>query len=501
MRLLSARRVVFVAVAVTLVVLAAAGSTVVVSTKQSAAAGGGGDSRPNIVLILVDDMAERDLQYMPTVQALLADEGTTFENSFTPFSLCCPDRTSILTGQYAHNHGVLGNGTHRWPLGGFKGFDTDNNTLATWLDGAGYQTAFVGKYLNRYGTADAPARVPPGWDDWHATKGVNYQVARMYENGVNKVYRNVYMTDFVTDLSDNIIERRMPRPGPLFLWTSYIAPHDGRPHDPDDCTRFTGRGLATPSPAAEFRDAFAGLPLGTDPSINERHVTDKPIAIRSLPRIRPKMMTCLTELNQQRLESLQSVDRGVAEIVNAVTAAGEIDNTVFVFTSDNGYMVGQHRVLQGKVLPYEPSIRVPLVVRGPGFPAGVTRSQLTATIDLAPTFADLADAAPKRTIDGVSLLPIASDPTASADRDIVLEAGPSTPDGPMTFTGLRTERYKYVEYATGERELYDLHNDPFELVNLAGDPSVAQVEQTLADELAEIRNCSGRACDAETPGF
>jgi N-acetylglucosamine-6-sulfatase len=309
------------------------------------------------------------------------------------------------------------------------------------------------------------------------------------------------MTDFVTDIADNIIGRRIPKPGPMFLWTSYIAPHDGRPHDPDDCTRFTGRGLATPSPAAEYRDEFAGLPLGNDPSINERHVADKPSKISSLPRIRPQMMACLTELNQQRLESLQSVDQGVAEIVNAVTAAGEIDNTVFVFTSDNGYMVGQHRVLQGKVLPYEPSIRVPLIVRGPGFPAGVTRSQLTATIDLAPTFADLADAAPKRTIDGVSLLPIASDPTSFADRDIVLEAGPSTVDGPMTFTGLRTERYKYVEYATGDRELYDLQNDPFELINLAGDPSVADVEQTLADELAEIHACSGRACDAETPAL
>jgi arylsulfatase A-like enzyme len=498
---LSARGIVVVTIALALLVLAVAETTLMVSTRQSAAAGGPTDSRPNIVLILVDDMAERDLTSMPTVKRLLADEGTTFDNSFTPFSLCCPDRTSILTGQYAHNHGVLGNGTHKWPLGGFKGFKTDDNTLATWLDRAGYQTAFIGKYLNRYGTADAPARVPPGWDDWHASKGVNYDVARMYENGVATIHRDVYMTDYVTDLSDSIIAQRMPRAAPLFLWTSYIAPHDGRPHDPDDCTRFIGRGLATPSPAPEDRDAFAGIPLGDDPSINEAHVADKPRAISSLPPIRPAMLACLTELNQQRLESLQSVDRGVADIVNAVSATGELDNTVFVFTSDNGYIVGQHRVLQGKVLPYEPSIRVPLIIRGPGFPAGAVRSQLTATIDLAPTFVSLAGATPKRTMDGLSLLPIAKDAGADAGRDIVLEAGPSSVGGPMTFTGLRTSRYKYVEYATGERELYDLQNDPYELQNLAGTPEAANVEQRLADELAEVRNCSGSACDVETPGF
>jgi N-acetylglucosamine-6-sulfatase len=499
MRLPSARRIVVATLTLALLVLALAETTLMMSARQSAAAGGGGDTRPNIVLILVDDMAERDLTSMPTVQALLGDEGTTFANSFTPFSLCCPDRTSILTGQYAHNHGVLGNGTHKWPLGGFKGFDTDDNTLATWLDRAGYQTAFVGKYLNRYGTADAPARVPPGWDDWHATKGVNYHVARMYDNGVASVHRGVYVTDYVTDVSDRIIARWMPRSGPLFLWTSYIAPHDGRPHDPDDCTRFNGRGLATPSPAPQDRDTFAGVPLGDDPSINEQHVADKPEAIRSLPRFRPEMLACLTELNQQRLESLQSVDRGVADIVDAVAATGELDNTVFVFTSDNGYLIGEHRVLQGKVLPYEPSIRVPLIIRGPGFPAGAVRSQLTASIDLAPTFVALADAAAKRTMDGLSLLPIAQSPTADAGRDIVIEAGPTTVDGPMTFTGLRTTRYKYVEYATGERELYDLQTDPYELDNLADDPAMDHIEQTLAQELAEVRDCSGSACDVETP--
>jgi arylsulfatase A-like enzyme len=501
MRSLSARRVVVVALAVALLALAVGETVFVASTKQSAAAGAA-TSRPNIVLILVDDMAKRDLTAMPTVRSLLADKGTTFANSFTPFSLCCPDRTSILTGQYAHNHGVLGNGTHKFPLGGYRRFTTDDNTMATWLDAAGYETAFVGKYLNYYDTPHAPGRVPPGWDDWHATKGVHYNVARTFDNGVRHVHRSVYVTDFVTSLSVRFLERQLPRPDPLLLWAGYIAPHTGDPRDPDDCVREHGqRGIASPTPARRYRDLFEGRPLGADPSINEPRVADKPAAIRRLPVISPRLMRCLAELHQQRLESLQSVDDGVARIVGAVAAAGELDNTVFVFTSDNGYLIGQHRVLQGKALPYEPSIRVPLVVRGPGFPAGVVRRQLTASIDLAPTFAELAGATVQRDVDGVSLLPLASDPAAGAGRDIVVEAGPTSRHGPMMYTGIRTGRYVYVEYATGERELYDLTADPYELGNLADDPAVADLQQTLAEELAQVRDCAGSACDVETPNF
>jgi N-acetylglucosamine-6-sulfatase len=511
MRPHSVRRLAIAALALTLLALTTASATMVATGRHSVAVSGsyrphvaatGSGSRPNIVLILVDDMAERDLEHMPKVRALLGDEGTTFANSFTPFSLCCPDRTSILTGQYAHNHGVLGNDTPKYPLGGYPGFHTDDNTLATWLDDAGYQTAFVGKYLNRYAKGGAPARVPPGWDDWHATKALHYDTVPMYENGADTVHRGVYATDLVTGMSDRIIASTMSRAEPLFLWTSYFAPHAGDPKDPDDtCTgRGAPRSVATPSPSPRDRDDFAGLRLPDDPSFNEADVSDKPAAIRRLARLSPTMVGCLAELNRQRIESLQSVDRGVSKIVAAVTAAGEIDNTVFVFTSDNGYLIGQHRVPQGKVLPYEPSIRVPLIVRGPGFAAGAVHSQLTATVDLAPTLADLAGATPRRIIDGISLLP-GSGLSEHADRDIVLEAGPKTVKGPMTFTGLRTERYKYVEYATGERELYDLRSDPYELRNLAGDPAVADIEQKLAAELAAVRNCAGRMCDVETPGF
>jgi N-acetylglucosamine-6-sulfatase len=405
----------------------------------------------------------------------------------------------MLTGQYAHNHGVLGNDTSSFPLGGYAGFTSDSNTVATWLHDAGYQTAFVGKYLNGYGEKTAAARVPPGWDEWHASRGGNYTYTKMFENGVDHVYDGVYLPDLETNIAKGIVGRRMPGGPPMFLWLSYYAPHVGLPTDPDDCINVHGLGVKSPSPALVDRDRFARVTLPMDPSFNELDVSDKPAAIRALPRLSSVMVDCLAEVHRQRLETLQSVDRGVSAIVSAVQAAGELDNTVFVFTSDNGYMIGQHRVTQGKVLPYEPSIHVPLVIRGPGFPAGVGRSKPVATQDLAPTFVDLANATAGRVLDGASLVRLAQDGPTKATRDIVLEAGPQTIGGPMTFTGLRTGRYTYVEYATGEKELYDIYADPYQLQNVAGGAAYATIEKALAAELSTMRNCSGPACLLETP--
>jgi arylsulfatase A-like enzyme len=455
--------------------------------------------RPNIVFILTDDMAKSDLAYMPHVKKLLASKGTQFKHALTPFSLCCPDRVTLLTGQYAHNHGVLGNDTSDFPEGGYAGFHTDGNTVATWMHDAGYQTAFVGKYLNGYGTTANPARVPPGWDDWHASRGDNYRWVRMFENGKDHVYDDVYVPNLYQRLATGIIKKRMPHRPPLFMWLSYNTPHNGPPDDPDDCINTHGRDIGSPSPAKRDRDKFAKVGLGKDPSINEADVSDKPAEIRDQPRLSKVVLDCLAEVHRQRLQSLQSVDRGVKAVVHAVKKAGELKKTVFVFTSDNGYMIGQHRVKQGKVLPYDPSIHVPLVIRGPGFPRGAKRSKLVGTQDLAPTFVGLANAHAGRTEDGRSLVRIVNRKKYLADRDIVLEAGPHTIGGPMAFTGLRTKRYTYVEYPTGEKELYDLKRDPYQLQNRAGRSAYASIQRKLARELRDTRDCAGRGCLVETP--
>ncbi len=455
------------------------------------------DSRPNIVLITTDDQAVEDLLHMRNVTSQVMEQGTTFNNSFAPFPLCCPDRATILTGQYAHNHGVLGNGGPAWPVGGYKYFDA-SSSVATWLQASGYQTAFVGKYLQNYGAAQPRGLVPPGWTDWHGAPNTgNYMVTTLYENGVTNQYRDIYQADLFAGISEDIIARHAPADAPFFLWASYFAPHAGKPVEADDPINVYGRSLPTPAVADRHRDDYINVPLTKDPSFNEQDVSDKPAHVRNLPTLTSLKQAMLTEQYQQRLESLQAVDEAVARTIDALAAAGELENTIIVFTSDNGHMHGEHR-LQGKVLPYEPSLRVPLTIRGPGFPAGVERNQLVAAIDLAPTFVDVAQATPGLVMDGTSLLPIAADPTGGPSRDIVVEAGPKTVGGPMYYTGLRTPGYKYVEYATGEVELYDLLADPYELQSLHADAAYDAQQAELAARLALLRNCAGLACQQPT---
>ncbi len=455
--------------------------------------------RPNIVLIAVDDMSARDLRAMPITRQLIGDRGVQFVNSFSPFPLCCPARASMLTGQYAHNHGVLGNDDPAFPEGGYGGFTSDENTIATWLDHAGYQTAFVGKYLNHYGDHGNAARVPPGWDDWHGTLSGGYRVSKAFQNDGTVHTYDKYRSAWTTDTVVKIIRHRIGRPAPLMVTAWHYAPHAGHPTEPDDPEVVYGKNIKTPVPARRDKDTFRGTPVPKDPSFNEANVSDKPSLINKRPRLSRTDVRALTELHQQRLETLQNVDQGVGDILQALRRSGELDNTVVAFTSDNGYMIGQHRVLQGKVLPYEAAIRTPLLIRGPGIPQGKVRRQLVGTMDLTATFVDAAHAKPRRTLDGASLLNLIHKPHAREDRDIVIEAGPHKVGGKMTFIGLRTEHYTYVEYATGERELYNLDRDPYELKNLIGSPSVRRtLVRKLSRQLHEMRNCKGAECRVAT---
>jgi N-acetylglucosamine-6-sulfatase len=217
------------------------------------------------------------------------------------------------------------------------------------------------------------------------------------------------------------------------------------------------------------------------------------------------------------MESLLSVDDGVKAIVDALKASGELDNTLLVFTDDNGFFHGQHRVPSGKVLVYEPSIRVPLLMRGPGVPKNRHLKQMVANIDLAPTFVDLAKAKAGRTMDGRSLLPLLKNPSLQWGRDLLIERGPTgskrkgtamgeiadgdngnqgktAAPGDQRFVAIRTPSYKYVEYANGEKELYDLAKDPDELNNVAGQTGYAELQGQLSARLATLQSCKGASC-------
>ena len=465
------------------------------------------EARPNIVMIIDDDESVDQQRFLPKTNAEIGGHGVTFDNSFVNFSLCCPSRATLLTGQYAHNHGVLGDEP---PAGGYtKLAPTLDNTLPVWLQGSGYYTGLVGKFLNHYGSGSSYRVIPPGWNQWYGTidnrrLGGNYSVYgyALNENGhlvhygskPSVVDPRLYQTDVFSRLAAGFIRRRAPTGEPFFL---YIAPHE--PHvEPGSCNCEGNN----PRAAHRYAGRFKGLAAPRPPGFNEADVSDKPPDIRKLPLLTSHQISEEDALYRAQARSLLGVDDLVQNVVRTLKQQGVLNNTVILFTSDNGFLHGEHRVLQGKVLPYEPSIRVPLLIRAPGMPQGVHRSQLVGNVDLAPTILDFAHAHPGRVQDGESLIPIMRRSGYWPGRGIELEAwgNPATPrqanNPPLVFRGVRSDRYMYANYGGGRQELYDLRNDPFELQNVASDPAYAEVRASLERLLGTLGDCAGEACRA-----
>jgi arylsulfatase A-like enzyme len=445
------------------------------------------EAKPNILVLMTDDQTLDSMSVMPKTEELIGARGATFTRSFASYALCCPSRATLYTGQYAHNHGVLSNMP---PSGGYTRLDT-SNWLPLWLRAAGYRTMHVGKFLNGYGRLSPPTEVPPGFDDWHGTidpSTYSFYGYTVNENGVLRTYPADYSTDFFARRADELIAAAAPSPQPFFMSVAFVAPHSGGPAEPDD-----PRGHATPAVAPRHANAFASTALPLPPSFNEADVSDKPLALQSRRPIGAVRAGAIQEGYQQRLESLLAVDEAVASIVSTLRSLGELDDTLILFTSDNGYFHGEHRIPSGKLLAYEPSIRLPLLMRGPGVPAGTTARQLVTNADLAPTILDAAGARPGRAQDGRSLLDLIHDPGVQWGRELLLEGGNAQG---LTFTGLRNYRWKYVEHLTGELEVYDLDRDPHELTSLHADPALAGLRAGLAARLRALRTCSGSGCRA-----
>ncbi len=461
-----------------------------------------GGGRPNVVVVMTDDQTQTSLAMMPAVNADLVARGATFANSFTNWPVCCPSRVTFYTGQYAHNHGVLGNSP---PDGGFIKFN-DSSSLPVWLKSAGYRTIHIGKYLNGYGDgSNNPAYVPPGWDEWYAGTSGSTQTVYGYtlnQNGILVDYGTAvedFKQDKFTDIAVDAINRNAPG-GPFFMGVMYTAPHSGgpnpNPHPPTNCN-------TSAKPAPRHATAFDSEPLPTPPNFNEADVSDKPAAIQSMPVLDTDDFNTAQRRYRCRLESLLSVDEGVERIVDALETTGELDNTLIVFTSDNGFFHGEHRVQTGKNRVYEEAIRVPLVIRGPGVPEGIAIDELAINADLASTVLDVAEATPGLAQDGRSLLSLAEHPARYRGRELLLEKGDvlDADDDDVaqsgTFAAIRTSRYVYVENASGELELYDLSVDPYQLQNQVLNPAYDLAEAQLAKRLATLRSCAGESCKAK----
>lgn len=440
--------------------------------------------RPNIVMIMTDDQDVKSLSVMPNVRRLLAAQGTTYRNNFVSYPLCCPSRATYLTGQYPHNHGVVGN---KEPDGGYYRLRKDE-TLPVWLTRAGYATAHIGKYLNGYGTRN-PREIPPGWQEWHgAVDPTTYRMwgYKLNDNGTVKQYgvpnvRNprLYQTDVYANKAVDYVNRKAPAAQPFFLSLAVLAPHtEGN---------YNGTETGNPRPAPRHKGTFANRRLPRPPSFNEADMSDKPRHLRRLKRFDADMIAKLTRNYRARLESLLSVDDAVARIVKTLAARGELDNTLIIFTSDNGWLHGEHRVPGGKVHPFEESSRVPLIVRGPGAARNKVSAAPVSNVDLAPTILAAAKAKPGIKVDGRPLL------AAKHKRDLLIQTGPKR-SAQWWYSAIRDWRYLYVEHSHGDRELYDLAKDPYQLRSVHADPAYAAVKKDLARRLQKIRDCAGKAC-------
>jgi arylsulfatase A-like enzyme len=470
----------------------AAGLAVGAHEHGSAAQAAPPTKRPNVLVLETDDQTLAEMEVLPNVRRLIGDQGVTFDNNFDSFSLCCPSRATFLTGQYSHNNGVRGNAP---PQGGYQALDK-SNTLAVWLQRGGYYTVHLGKFLNGYGRQN-PTEIPPGWSEWHGA--VDPTTYRYYDYTLNEggtlhtfcatPQPSCYQTDVYRDKANEIIRRRAAQ-GPFFLWVAFLGDHSGAPREPDDPPE-----LGTPAPAPRHHDALKGTPLPQPASFNEADVSDKPQAIRRRPLLNTRQIAAIQENWQQRRETLMSVDEAVASIVETLRQTGELDNTLILFTSDNGFFHGEHRVSSGKVLWYEPSIHLPLLLRWTGnksLPRGVRRSQLTMNVDDAETILDATGVRAGRTEDGVSLLPFWRDAGKEIGRDLLIDNSP----GAGHFDGIRTPHYKYAEYANGDRELYDLRKDPEELQSQHANPAYDALKASLAARLHNLVNCAGAGCRA-----
>ena len=435
------------------------------------ASAAGTPGRPNVVLILTDDQRWDTLAAMPNVQRLLVQQGVTFSNAFVDDPLCCPSRASILTGKYPHSTGVWQNAP---PQGGFPAFD-DRSTVATWLHDAGYHTGLVGKYLNRYETS----YIPPGWDSWAAFDGSASRYALYYRYVLNVNGHPEVHGGGPGDYSTSVLTRHAvdficgaPQ-GPLFLSFDPYGPH--WPY--------------TPAPG----DQYHGSISAPGPGYDEADVSDKPGWIRRIPRFDARRNAQVDQIRRATYDTLISLDRSVGEIVDALQRTGRLQNTLLVFTSDNGISWGEHRWVD-KVAPYDESIRVPMVVRYDPVTAsraGTTDPRLVVNIDLAPTFAEAAGV-PAPGAEGRSFLPLLAGEHVRWRHDFAIE---HLEDVQIpTYCGVRGTRWAYVAYGTGEEELYDLKRDPYELSNIAGSPRAAPT-------LLRLRERARTLCDPLPPGF
>lgn len=530
-------------------------------TQSAGAAQASATQKPSFVVIQIDDatldqlyaslnVGGIEVQAMPYTLSLIANRGVTFNRYYVSYPLCCPSRVSLLTGRYAHNHNVRGNVPPNGGFTGFKARQAYSHNLAPWLQAAGYRTIHIGKFLNGYGDEpfDEGKDVPPGWNAWHSvlradtnhyfygyTLNNNGALEGPFGDSGSWDTREYGERDdfgcptaplngkpcfYETDVFNRIAYEEMVGTSPeqpFYLQLDYTAPHG-------DFRRPAG-----PEPATRHYNTFAGAPYPHDRSqgFNEGNVNDKPRFIREAPYLSLQETHTYRVYYQKALESLRSIDEGVKSVVDTLGSLSRLRNTYVIFTSDNGFFYGEHRLTGGKFIAYEPATHLPLLIRGPGIKPGTSTGELAANIDLAPTILELAGASADKSIDGRSLVPYMKDPALRSRRPILFESFVETNDveangeptaqrapvssghrgdasasivaPPKDYLGIRLGPYKYIEWPSGEKELYDITKDPYELNNIIRVRNLSPIRAFLHAQLVRLEACVGRTCQETTP--
>ena len=477
-------------------------------------------AQPNILFILTDDqdVTAHSLDYMKQLQSILRDGGTEYLNYFVPTGLCCPSRSSLISGQFCHNTGIWDNGdlnnkTHL--SGGLKKIietGLEKVTISTQLKEAGYETYLVGKYMNGYDDGQA-SHVPPGWDHWYGMTDTAYYGSHFSVNGkLLKTSKETYQTDFIGETVANFLQGRKDRKDvkPFFMYVSPFAPH-------------------SPSlPAKRHASLFSNLSAPRYPSYNplDNIQNQKPSWIKTLPELDQTQLSSIDEFYRNRLRALQAIDEMLLNLTTLLDKQGQLENTFIFYMGDNGQHLGDFRLPAGKRQAYDTDVRVPFLVRGPGVPKGGRVTEIVMSVDLFPTWTELANGEipNDHVVDGQSFTSLLSgkvsmQPEINTFRSVALTElfGGSSNMGQRyhgmpgyernrfwnnTYQSVRIingsdwaahANWMYTEWCTEEREFYNLTDDPHEINNLVKkmDPMLIQKLSTL---LASLANCTGSAC-------
>ncbi|MDQ2622165.1 MAG: sulfatase [Actinomycetota bacterium] len=505
-------------------------------------------ARPNVVVIQTDDQSANTLRArfrglnnrihraMPNTLDRIARQGTEFTRYYATHPVCSPSRASLLTGQYAHSSGLKKNSG---PTGGWEGWQQlplFNRNMAVDLQRNGYRTIHVGKFTNNYTLGDGQVEtvIPPGWDRWVTASYGGHLYFYGFGMNINGVPAGPFGSmgydlfngekdppecsaalltqptpaircDYNTDVYSRHAVAEIEAAGdqPFYLQLDYHAPHGDH------------RSPAGPEPATRHFDSAFKNRMPKMPGFNEGNINDKPSWLKKIAEPMKKAESDrVHDRWVKEVESLRAVDDGVGAIMKTLRKTGKLKNTYVIFLSDNGLFHGEHRLSSAKFLPYEPSARVPMMIRGPGIGKGKRSGEIVANIDIAPTILGLTGTRSSDRLDGRSLKPFWKRPGRRTLRPLVLEsyvgpgdlegeekpdpalpgAGISVPAPPQNFTGLRVGDYKYIEYQTGDRELYDLKADPWELNNRARNPRFRPIVRRLSAVLKARKDCRGSDC-------